>query len=248
MSKLSTVQQGPKILPPRMLIWGDNKIGKTTFASGAPNPLIIQAERGADAIGVDRTPPIESYAELLDWLRDLATEDHDYRTVVIDSLSKVQDLLELRVQEILGVQSMEQVGYGKAYVRLAEEFRGFLDALDYLRDQRGMGAVIIGHSEIRTYAAPDVDSYDRLEPKGHKKIVPLVCDWSDVIGHASYKVYTKQEDEGFGRTRTRGLGTGERVLHLEERPAYKAGNRYSLPPEIPLSWDAFAEAFAAATA
>jgi hypothetical protein len=42
-----------------------------------------------------------------------------------------------------------------------------------------------------------------------------------------------------------GVGRGERVMYTEERPAYKAKNHFSLPHELPLSWDAFVTAMAA---
>lgn len=247
MSLLQSVQTGRSILPPRICVYGDNKIGKTTFAAGAPDPILIQTERGADAIGVARFPLAQSYGDVLDQLKALATEDHQYRTVIVDSLDTLQTLLEGRVKQLLSIDSMEQVGYGKAYKRLEEEFHGLLDSLDYLNAERGMGVIVIAHAEIKTYAAPDSDSYDRYQPKGDKRIVPLVLDWADVIGFCSYETFLKSEDTGFGQTRSRAIGTGNRVMHLEERPAYKAGNRYSLPESIPLSWSAFAEAFAAAT-
>jgi len=48
--------------------------------------------------------------------------------------------------------------------------------------------------------------------------------------------------ESRGGTRTRAVGSGERVLYTEERPAWLAKNRYGLPSEMDLSWDAFINA------
>ena len=55
------------------------------------------------------------------------------------------------------------------------------------------------------------------------------------------KVHTKQTEEGFDKTRTRGIGTGDRIIRTTERPAHMAKNRMSLPEEMPLDFRAYAE-------
>jgi hypothetical protein len=47
----------------------------------------------------------------------------------------------------------------------------------------------------------------------------------------------KKDDLGFGKTSSRGISSGERLLFTSERPAYLAKNRFNLPESIPLSWD-----------
>jgi hypothetical protein len=68
-----------------------------------------------------------------------------------------------------------------------------------------------------------------------------VQEWCDEVLFATFRVYTKQTDEGFDRKRTQGIGTGERIIRTVERPAHVAKNRLNLPEEMPLDWDVYAK-------
>ena len=74
--------------PPRLIIYGQPKIGKTTFGSQAPNPIFIQTEDGAAGVQVPKIPetPCETWEELVTCLRTIGKEDHDRKTVVLDTV------------------------------------------------------------------------------------------------------------------------------------------------------------------
>ena len=57
----------------------------------------------------------------------------------------------------------------------------------------------------------------------------------------SFKVHTKQSDEGFNKKKNRGVGSGERIMRTTERPAHIAKNRLGLPDEMPLDWREYAK-------
>ena len=59
---------------------------------------------------------------------------------------------------------------------------------------------------------------------------------------ANYRMSITKADVGFNKKVARALGSGERVLHTAERPAFLAKNRYGLPDVLPLDWAAFAAA------
>ena len=61
----------------------------------------------------------------------------------------------------------------------------------------------------------------------------------DAVLFGNYKTLVKKDDVGFNKTSNRGISTGERLLYTNERPAYMAKNRYSLPDHIPMAWDEF---------
>ena len=106
-----------------------------------------------------------------------------------------------------------------------------------------MASILIAHSEIRKFEDPQGESYDRFGPKLHAKANGVLCEWADEVLFATYKVFTKTQDEGFNRKRTVGVGSGQRVLYTNDRPAYIAKNRLGLPDEIELDWAAYAEHF-----
>jgi hypothetical protein len=113
-----------------------------------------------------------------------------------------------------------------------------LDRLNYLRDMKAMCTILVGHSIIKEFKSPDTDSFDRYQIKLQQKAADLVSEHSDAILFANYKKST-MKTESRGGQRTRAVGSGERLLYTEERPAWLAKNRYGLPPEMELSWGEF---------
>jgi hypothetical protein len=227
--------------PPRILIYGPQKIGKSSFGALADRPVFIQTEDGLDAINVDAFPLSRSFKEVMGNLQQLATEPHDFKTVVIDSLDWMEPLVHAHlVQERpfndkgKKVESIEDYGYGKGYVLALDVFREYLDILNYLRDEKGMTVIQIAHAQIKKFENPETDIYDRFEIKLNKSAAALVMEHSDIILFANYFVGVKKEEKAMNKEgRKRAVGTGERILYTEERPAFMAGNRYSLPAEIP---------------
>lgn len=224
-----------------MLVYGPAGVGKTTFAAGARNPIAIPIEDGLGKINIDAFPSPRSYPEVRAALDALINEDHDYKTVIVDSLDWLEPLIWKQTCEANNWPSIEQPGFGKGYVEALRYWREFLDRLNYLRDQKGMTTILIGHSEIKAFQAPDSEGYDRYVIKLQKGASALVSEHCDVIAFAQFKSSTIKAEER-GRVRTRAVGSGERVMYTEERPAYLAKNRYGLPPEMELNWETFAKA------
>lgn len=227
--------------PPRILIYGPQKIGKSSFGALADRPVFIQAEDGLDALtNVDAFPLAKSFDEVMNNLGQLATEAHDFKSLVVDSVDWVEPLIWRQVCKEHNVKNIEDVlkGFGKGYIKSLDLWREYLDALDYLRNERGMTIIQIGHSQIRKFENPETDIYDRYELKLNKHASALLMEHSDIILFANYYVGVKKEDKAFSKEgRRRAVGTGDRILYTEERPAFMAGNRYSLPSEIPFTKD-----------
>jgi len=238
---LSKVKKGGTLKPPRVLVYGPAGVGKTTFAADARSPIAIPIEDGLGKIAVDAFPSPRSYSEVREALDTLINEEHDYKTVIVDSLDWLEPLMWKHTCEANSWTSIEQPGFGKGYVEALRYWREFLDRLNYLRDAKGMTTILIGHSEIKPFQAPDSEGYDRYVIKLQKAASALVSEHCDVIGFAQFKSSTVKSEER-GRTRTRAVGSGERVLYTEERPAYLAKNRYGLPPAMELNWESFAKA------
>lgn len=243
MSLLKQVERGRRAAPRRLMLYGTHGIGKSSCAARAPAPIFIQTEDGLGEIDCDRFPLTNSYHEAITALAELYSEQHDYRTVVIDSLDWLERLIWADVCQKRGVQNIEDIGYSKGYVFALTQWRDVLAGLDALRNERGMTVVLIAHAKIEKYENPETDSYDRFAPRLHKLASAMVQEWCDEVFFASYQVHTRQTDEGFGRKSVRGIGTGERVIHTTERPAHVAKNRLNLPDELPLDWDAYAQFF-----
>lgn len=228
-------------LPPRVVIHGDGGVGKSTFAASAFRPVFLPFEDGLDGIEVDAFPRLASYQDAVDAIATLASGEHQFGTVVVDSLDWLEPLVWAEVARAHNKTSIEEIPYGKGYAEALPLWRKLLDGLNYLRETRSMAVVLIAHSQIKRFEAPDSEPFDRYEIKLHKGANAMVREWADVIGFAHHETAIKKDTNGF-QTRARGVSTGRRMLRVAETPACVAKNRYSLPDVIPLSWDALMQA------
>ena len=127
-------------------------------------------------------------------------------------------------------------------------WRSLVNDLDTLRHRRGMGVILLAHAKVERFEDPEHSAYDRYSPRLHKHINALLTEWVDAVLFATRKIITKTEEAGFNRTRTTAAGLGkeggERILRCVGSPSCVAKNRYSLPAELPLSWEAVINAMA----
>jgi hypothetical protein len=241
MKLLEQVVSGKIPAPRRVMLYGTQGIGKSTFASCAPNPIFLQTEDGLGEIDCAKFPLVTSFNEAMGALSELYTEPHPYQSVVVDSLDWLERLIFAEVCRKRNVENIEEIGYAKGYVFALTQWREFLEGLSALRNDRGMTAILIAHARIERFENPETEAYDRYVPRLHKTAAAVIQEWCDEVLFATYKVYTKQSDEGFNRKRTQGIGSGERIIRTQERPAHVAKNRLNLPDEMPLDWNEYAQ-------
>jgi hypothetical protein len=237
MIDLKSIQKN-KSKPPRFIIHGESGLGKTTLGSKFPDPVFIQTEDGLGVIDVPAFPLAESYEDVMQALTALATDEHQFKTLVVDSIDWFEPLVWKATCQRLGVSSIEQPGYGKGYVETSFEWRNFVKALTYLRDEKGMIILMIAHSQVVHIDDPTLAPYDSFSLKLHKRAAGILEEFADIIGFAAIKTMTKTEKTGFNEERNRAITTGERVLHLEVSPAFVSKNRYGVGETIPLTWEA----------
>jgi hypothetical protein len=238
---LKSIKKNTSFAAPRVLVYGVEGIGKSTFAAGAPSPVFIQTEDGLGSLAVDHFPVANKVSDVLDAISTLFDGGHDFKTVVIDSLDWLETLIW---RDIEAKYDAKDLAYGKGAMIAADKWREILDGLTALRNDRGMAVILIAHTEIKRFDSPETEPYDRYQPKLQARSSALVREWCDAVLFANYKTMIKKDDVGFNKTVSRGITNGERLLFTSERPAYMAKNRYSLPESIPLSWEAFESAIA----
>jgi hypothetical protein len=241
---LSSIRPTRRDFPIRLLVYGVQKIGKSTFASQAEDAIFIVTEDGQDNIDAEAFPLCESWHDLLSCITTLYTEDHKYKTVVLDSADWAESFAQKKVVIDAKAESIvsKGLGYGEGYRRAADLFREMLDGLNALRTQKGMQVIVLCHSDIKRFDDPLSESYDRYQLKLNNQVSKILQEWSDVIGFAQQDSTTKTEELGFGKERTRVINIDRRVLRLAGSAAFDAGNRYDLPETVPLIWANFQEA------
>ena len=238
---LKAIRKNEALSAPRIMLYGVEGIGKTTFAAQAPKPIFICTEDGLGSLKVDHFPLATKASDVLDAIGALVTESHDFGTVVLDSVDWLDNLIWADVE---ATHDAKDLAYGKGAVIVAEKWREVLSGLNALRNDKGMVVILIAHTQIKRFDSPEVEPFDRYQPKLQERSNAILREWADAVLFANYKTLIKKDDVGFNKTSNRGISTGERLLYTSERPAYMAKNRYSLPDSIPMSWESFAQAIA----
>ena len=243
----SEIKPSRKPLPPRIVLYGEPKIGKSTFCSQIPNAIFLDVEAGTGGLNVLRVERemLSTWPDICAVLDGLLIQEHSLQAVVIDSADFLEKVLETQATLEHSTTSFAKIDYGKGYVSLANMWLTITQKLDALRERRGMAIVIIAHELVKKVNEPGSDSYDRFILALAEKSTKIIEAWADAILFAKVEVYTSKKKEGFKDKVT--AVEGDRVLLTRNAPHHLAGNRYNLPEVIPFTWEAFSEAFVNAT-
>jgi len=236
MNLKEVVKTGQPQKPPRLVIIGEEGVGKSTLTSQMPAPILVTAEDGLVGPTFTNTPNYTpgSWKECLDFIDTLTTSEHTFKTLAIDTIDWLEPLMVDYVCKRDKKKDIEDYGYGKGYTIAALEWRGFLAKLDMLRNTKKMMIVLNSHCQIKSFANPIGDNYDRYEMRTSKQVSALSREWADAVMFARFATYVEKDDNG----KAKGVGGSERVIQTQECAAWTAKNRYSMPPQIELSWQA----------
>jgi hypothetical protein len=242
---LSAVMKGVVVAPYRMVVHGTDGVGKSTFAADAPAPIFLGAEDGTGHLDVARFPAPESWLDILDAVRTLTNETHEFKTLAVDSLDWVEPHIWQAVCDSAGVDNIEAVGGGfmKGYVAALDLWRTLLASLERLQAAKGMHVILIAHTQIKPFKNPEGDDYERYVLKLHDKAAGLCREWSKAVYFANYETFAVKEKS----KRVKGVSTGARLLYTQRTAAYDAKDRYGVPESFPLSWADFDAAAKAAS-
>lgn len=221
----------------KVLIYGPEGIGKSTFAAQFPEPLFIDTEGSTKELDVARTPTPLSWAMLLQQIDYVKQHADICRTLVIDTLDWAEQMCVRCICDKHGKSGIEDFGYGNGYVYAKEEFGRLLNSLEEVI-RSGIHVVVTAHAQMRKFEQPDeLGAYDRWELKLGKKTTsqtaPLVKEWADMILFANYKTFSVAVDDKGKRHKAQG---GSRVMYTTHHPCWDAKNRYDLPAEMPLDY------------
>lgn len=221
----------------KVLVYGPEGIGKTTFASRFPEPLFIDTEGSTKEMDVARTPAPASWEMLLEQVAYVRKHGDICRTLVIDTLDWAEQMCVKSICDRHGKSGIEDFGYGNGYVYAKEEFGRLLNRLEEVV-YCGIHVVVTAHAQMRKFEQPDeMGAYDRWELKLGKKTTsqtsPLVKEWADMVLFANYKTFSVAVDDKGKKHKAQG---GARVMYTAHHPCWDAKNRYGLPDEMPFDY------------
>jgi hypothetical protein len=252
------VKRGKLKEPPRILIYGEGGLGKSTWAADAPNPIFISADQGAGELDVARYPfddtgrlKPESFGELLAALTDIEQGDHGYQTLVLDVLSEIEPLVwaeTIRTDTSrTKPRNIEEVGGGfmKGYSAAVDDWRRVLAALERIWAKRGMIIILIDHCVVRKFKNAGGADYGRSSPKIHEFAAGLFYGWVSAMLFVQLDTVLEPVEQNKRVVKVLGTSDGTRVVRTESAAEWYAKNRHDLPETLPLDWQAFADAVAA---
>lgn len=232
------VTSGTIPAPVKVVLYGPEGIGKSTFASQFPDPVFIDTEGGTKRLNVARLPAPTSWQMLLDEVAEVARGGVPCGTLVIDTADWAEQLCIKAVCDRFKVKGVEDFGYGKGYTYVKEEFARLLDALGEVLDA-GKHVVVTAHAQISRFEQPDaVGSYDRWTMKTSKQVAPLLREWCDMLLFANYKTFIEKSSTN-ANAKNKASG-GKRVMYTTHNPCWDAKNRFGLPDEVPFEFASIA--------
>lgn len=231
------ITRGLIVKPQKVVVYGPEGIGKTTFAADFPDPLFIDTEGSTNVYDVARLPAPTSWTMLLDEVREVIKNPTCCKTLVIDTIDWAEQLCVGHVCAKNGKNGIEDFGYGSGYIFVREEFGRFLNLLSDVIEV-GINVVLTAHMQMRKFELPNEGgSFDRYELKLGKKTssqtAPLVKEWADMLLFANYKTIVIAQDKDGKKCKAAG---GERVMYTTHHPNWDAKNRQDLPEELPFDF------------
>jgi hypothetical protein len=219
--------------------FGEGGMGKSTLAAMFPKPVFIRTEDGtASLAGNDDVmlfPLVSSSQEVLDQIEALATQEHDFKTLVLDSITQLATMIE---HEIVAAdpkaKSINQAGggYGAGYNTAAEKHRQVREWAGALAYERGMNVVFIGHADTETLDLPDFDPFARYTVRMHKRSLPHYTDNVDLVGLIRLKTYVRGDGD-----KKRAISTGDREIICFPQASSVTKNRFNITQPLPFTFD-----------
>lgn len=232
------VSGGKKMTALKGIIYGDNGAGKTSTLACAKNPIILDMEGNCGHIESEKES-INSYLELREIIEQLIGQDHDYQSLILDSLDSIETLIST---EISCRYSQAQLDFGKGVAIWKTYVKELVDLLNELNLKKGMNILFTAHYKVKSANNPMTEQYDRYDLRINEAMKTGFCNWVQFICLLQKEPILKEQKGEFGKNKVKNLD--RRVLYTRGNPTYYGKNVFNLPEKILMSsaiegWEQF---------
>lgn len=229
-SKLGSVTGGKILRPQFNIVYGPEGVGKTTLASTIPKAIWIDNELGSGNVDVTRYPLSDnSFTSICDAMRDIiANGAGAYEHIVIDSVSALEVAAAKHVMKANDWQSVEDPGYGKGYVKVAELLEELI-AIIRTATSNGISVTMLAHAHVASFKNPSGEDYDTYTIRADKKFAAKLFQNSDNVGFMNFSDLTSKKK---GELRAKAVATDGIKLHMNHSASFYAKNRLDIEDPI----------------
>jgi hypothetical protein len=235
------ITTGPLQLPLYGVLYGVESVGKTTFGDNLPDPVFVGPEKTQKIKG-GRFPRPTSWDDFLSQLRDLFDPHYTYKSVVVDSLDHLEQMIieKIKLDYKVTVVTDAAGKYGNWVGVAQRHWLDMLSLLEGLREKKSMNVLMIAHYHIKVFNDPLTTlPYDRYQMKVNEKCAAIIREAVDFVFFANFKSVSFSSDTK--AKKGKGLSDGARVVFTERRASHDAKNRFDMPHEVPFDFNTIME-------
>ena len=220
----------------KIVVYGSEGVGKSTFASKFPDAVFIDTEGSTKQLDVARFDFPTSWEMVLQEVEYVKNNAYQFKTLVLDTADWAERLGIKCVCDRAQKNGVEDFGWGKGYTYVAEEFGRLINLLSEIAN-KGVNVVVTAHAKMNKVEQPDeMGSYDRWELKLTKQTSPLLKEWADILLFANYKTIVVST----GKDKYKGQGGQQRIMYTTHTAAWDAKNRFGLADVLPFDFQQIA--------
>ena len=134
----------------KMLVYGPEGVGKTTFAAQLPGCVFIDTEGSTKHMDVARFDPPTDLNDVTDMISWTLGHTDQIGTLVIDTVDWLEKLIFSKVCAEKEISNLEDIPYGKGYVFAKQKMQQILETLEAIV-ARGVNVCLVCHSTIRKF-------------------------------------------------------------------------------------------------
>lgn len=225
--------------------FGEHGSGKTTLAAEFQNPVFIRTEDGTSGLA-DRDDVVESdlcttSQEVFDLLKWLANEEHPYKTIVIDTVTGLDEIF--RKEIVAGDKEANSIesacgGFGKAFSIVADMHRDIWEWCYAICKEKKINIIFLAHTKLIKHKSADMDEYYKFAIQMHDQSQVHYTNKPHLVAFIKQQFYLKSEEEStgknfkMGKTKKAGKPVGGRLVNCDFMPTHVGKNRLGIVGDL----------------